>query len=347
MELITPAVDTLKSLDWHAILFIAGLALLGWAAFLTLSGLEGWILASSLSPWFRGLIFGAALVAAGMGMVLFGAMGMPQDNQAAWIGLAVAAGIGGLIAAHVTVVVFWRTWWLRIFLFGGFLGLLIYLGGLSALAVSEGGAMKDLVAAVIGEVVEGHEGKELTVNWLGVAKLAAAFVAGGGIYSVAYRLFYPLLWLLRNGTLLAIGVILVAVPDIREALASFAEEAADAQDLVDAASERNVVLVALAGGSYLIVAYMMWIQHFSRKFRNFSGAVLKAEYGSFGLATMIGCSVETAFSTVGRMLVLKRSASEGSRLITEEEEEEEDQEAEHPRKGKHKHAKEKSAGKKH
>ena len=348
-ELITPAIDTLKSLDWHMILFVAGIVLAGWAAFLTLGGLEGWILASSLGPWVRGLVFGAAFVMVGGALVLFWAMKVPQDSRPAWISLAAAGGIGGLIAAHVTVVTFWKSWWLRIFLFGGFLGLVVYLAAVVLMAVSGGATMEGLPAVVVGEFVKWDGAGNAAANLAGIARLAIAFAAGGGLYAVVYWLFYPLVWLIRNAALLAAGVILLAVPPIRQTLAGFVRGAPDPQSLRDVASENVALIAAIAGGSFVAVAWAMWAQNFSRTFRNFSRKVMGTEYGTFGLMTMAAGSTGSVFSTLARMLTFRRASAEHCRILEahQDEEEEEGQEEEHPAKrAKKKPADGKSAGRK-
>ncbi|MHC4983273.1 MAG: hypothetical protein ACYTF6_08925 [Planctomycetota bacterium] len=337
-ELVSPVTDALSSLDWYLILFVAGVVLVAYSAFVTLSGLEGWILASSLRPWCRGFLLGGACVIAGGAALAFWAMKMPRDHQLTWVVLGVAAAVGALIAARVTVVAFWKTWYLRIFILGGVLGLLVYLAGVLLMAADDWTGIEQLAALLAGQAIVRDETGALGANWRGIAKLAMAFAAGGGLYAVAYRLFYPLVWLLRNAALMAAGVILLALSPIRQALAGFLDGAARAGELRDAASQRLSYVAAVAAASCVAVAWAMWAQNFSRKFRNFSGRVLQADCGSFGLATMTAGSVATAFATLGRMLTFSRAGADNCRVLKPEEDSDDDQ-AENARKGGRKKAK--------
>lgn len=340
MELVSQGLDTLRSLDWYAILFVGGMVLAALSAFQLLSGLEGWVLASSLNPWVRGFLSGAVVVAAAGAAILFWAMKTPPDNQPAWAGLGIAAGLGGLLVARITVAAFWKLRWLRIFFWGGLLGAAAYVAG-ALLKLQGGGAAGNFVQLAVEMVVLKDQAGRVTANWPGMMKLAIAFAAGGGVYSLVYRLFYPFVWLLRNAVLLAAGVILLSRPVIRQGLANLLKGRAGGEQLRDAAAGDITVVAALAGGALLLVAYAMWIQNFSRRFRNLSRRVLEAKYGSFSLAAMIGCSVETALSTLGRMFVLKRMDTEESRLfMSDQDEEGEDDEGE---KGEGKKGKKKSA----
>ncbi len=317
--------ETLRSLDWHTILFIAGVVLSSYAGFLTLSGLEGWILACSLGPWVRGFIMGAAAAGSAVGVLLFRVMHMAPDSNTARISLAVTAVFGGLLAGYITVAAFWKTRRLRIFLLGGLFCVIAYLVVVLVPAARGGAGIKELAAMVAAEVCWRDDAGRLAADWPGIAKLAVIFAAGGGLYTVAHRLLYPLVWLLRNGALLAVGVILLSAPQIRETLAGSIRQAAGTDVIYRAVTDNAGFLIALAGAAYLAAAYAMWIQNFARNFRNFSSEVLEAEYGSLGLFTMIGCSVGTAFSTLGRMLTLRRSAAGRCRILKTEEKQEDEE----------------------
>ena len=327
-ELISPLEQMLKSVDWSLALLASSVILLAWAAFLTLSGLEGWVLASSLGPWVRGLGLGAGVVLVGGGAAVFWGLKMPVDSRGAWFGLGLAAGVGGLITARVAIFAFWKTWRLRIFLFGGALGLLIYAAAVVASAVGRGAAVTEMLSLLGGQVVMGGAEGHLRPNWPGIARLAIAFAGGGGLYVIIYHVFYPLVWLLRNVTLLAIGAIVLAIPAVRQVLARYMDGEGSAEALSAAAAANVRWFTAVAGGACVIVAYAMWTQNFSRSFRNFSRRVLDAKYGSLGMAAMFGGSMATAFSTVGRMLTLRRSSAEHCRIFKGEEDETEDEDEE-------------------
>ena len=330
-ELADRLLDAIRGADWSLIVFVAGIVLTCLGSLHALGGLDGWILHSSLGPWLRGLVLGAAAASAGGGLLLFWALKVPCESQPARIGLAVASGLAGLLVGHLFVMAFWRTWWLRIFLFGVSLGLAAYVAGIAVLAVREGADVRGVLGRLAEQAVAfDASGRPTGANWMGILRVAAAAAGGGMVYTLLYRYGYPLVWLLRNAGMLAAGVILLVVRPARSALAAWAEGRGEPEAVLEAVRGEPMAAGGIAAGAFVLVGYAMFIQGFAGTFRAFFGSVFKCNRRSFGLPSMIGATISTVFETLGGMLTFKRLDTEPTRLIPGEEEEPDENEAEAP-----------------
>ncbi|MBS3733771.1 MAG: hypothetical protein KGY99_02485 [Phycisphaerae bacterium] len=314
-QITQPVTDAAGSVDPATLVLAAAITAVAWGALVALSGLEGWVLLTSLSPWVRGFILGAALVVAGGAVLLFWVMAVPQEHLAARVGLGVAGGVGGLLLARLAVGIFWRTWRLRIFLAGAVLTTGVYLLTV-ALAAAESGDNAGDIAEAIGQsfVRIGQDGG-WSPQWEAIAKAAAAFVLGGGLYLLAYCLLFPLLWLVRNAALVAAGAALLALPELRAALVAFADETITAEALWAQVTQHQTWFAVAGGAAVVLVGYAMWIQRFAGKFRHLVRKVVTAERGTFRLPSLAYHATGATLETLGRMATLRRDDVEHCRLF--------------------------------
>ncbi len=322
---------------WQAMLFVAGVALLAWGAYMALSGVEGWMLSASLRPLLVGFLFGCvlmfALIApwfpASVAFAGFFSGAAQVALGALWIFLLIVCLAVGVLLASACLGLFWYLWWLWIFLAGGAIGLAVYFAVIAWGSLSAG---TDAAAAVIaGEFAARTAADGWAVNWPGVARAAIAFGAGGAVYTLAYRFFCPLIWLLRNAVLVATGVTLVAVAAVRTVLADFLAGSATPKAFGEVVLGKTPILVGVFACAFVITAYAMYIQRFGRSLGELLARVAEAKNRAVNILRTLGCSAATTGATLGGMLTLRQFAEPRCRALPRRDDADDDEDDEPPR----------------
>ena len=307
MPQLAPILDALRSIDPAGAVLVVGLLLIANAVWFALSGVEGWILSVSFAPWLKGFALGAALAAAG-GSALIVSLHWPSW---AWYAVAGAGLLLGILAGRIAVRMVWATWWLRLILTGAAVGVAAYLAVRVGLASGASGSRHKAVGVIVAEFVAKSADGGYGPHWKGILRVAIALGAGGVVYLIAYRLLYPTVRWVRNSFLLAAGVVLLAVPEVRTSVIELGQALKAGGELrsepIAAAIEARLLVIGVIGAAAaLVVWYAMFIQRFRRSFYRFFRGVFEAKFHSFGMLHMLGCSAATAGGALVGMISARR-----------------------------------------
>jgi hypothetical protein len=197
--------------------------------------------------------------------------------------------------------------------------------------------VEEVFAVMAGEFAARTAAGALAANYAGIARVAMAFAAGGAVYTLTYRFFYPVVWFVRNAVLLALGLMLIFVGPVRAAVADLLSQAPGGAALDEAIEGSAAILAALGITSLVLVGYAMHIQRFRRSFDELLKRVTRARRTGSNVVRMLGCSLATTGATLTGMIAVRPFKEPRCRLVPaeaddEDDDEDEDEEDEKPAK---------------